>query len=132
MAEKSALKLANLKRAYAKLSTFVLTAKPSELERTGIIKAFEYTFELFWKTFKAKAEIEGLTTVASPKAALTYAMQAGLISNEDAWLDMLEKRNLGVHTYNEEQANEIYNSIKDVFVREFDKSLKKLAGISDG
>ncbi|MCX6126393.1 MAG: HI0074 family nucleotidyltransferase substrate-binding subunit [Proteobacteria bacterium] len=125
MANKIAVKLLNLKRAFAKLSSFVLTDKPSELERTGIIKAFEYTFELYWKTFKVKAELEGLT-VASPKAALSYALQAGLITNEDAWLDMLEKRNLGTHTYNEEQANEIYKSIKDVFVGEFDMSLKKL------
>ena len=126
MAKKAALKLANLEKAFGKLSKFLTVAKPSELERTGIIKAFEYTFELFWKTFKAKAEIEGLT-IASPKAALSYALQAGLIVNENAWLDMLEKRNLGVHTYNEDQANEIYASIKGVFADEFKSALKNLS-----
>lgn len=127
MAKKTVLKLANLEKAHGKLAKFLTVAKPSELERTGIIKAFEYTFELFWKTFKAKAEIDGLN-IASPKAALSFALQAGFITNETAWLDMLEKRNLGVHTYNEETASEVYSAIKGVFADEFTVALRNLAG----
>lgn len=128
MGKKTILKLANLEKAYCKLAGFLRVVTPSELERTGIIKAFEYTFELFWKTFKSQAEIEGLT-VASPKAALAFAFDAGLITNENAWLDMLEKRDLGVHTYNEDQALEIYLSIKGIFAAEFEAAIKNLKAI---
>ncbi|MHA0110909.1 HI0074 family nucleotidyltransferase substrate-binding subunit, partial [Klebsiella pneumoniae] len=90
-----------------KLRQFAATTDQSEVVRAGVIQAFEFTFELFWKVFQSLALEQGLST-ASPKEALKAAFKLELISDETAWLDMLKDRNLTVHTYKEMLANEIY------------------------
>ena len=126
MNEKINYKIQNLQKAFDKLEEFIKIKNPSEIERAGIIQAFEFTFELFWKFFKTKGEEEGIQYIASPKTAFKYAFQAGFIQNEKVWLDMLVKRNLTVHTYNEKEALLIYTAIKDNFIIEFKTCLNKI------
>lgn len=80
MSKRTALKLDNLDRAYNKLRLFLTVPHPSELEQTGIIKAFEYTFDLFWQTLKTQGEMDGLV-LPSPRTALSYAWQAGFLTS---------------------------------------------------
>lgn len=52
----------------------------------------------------------------------------GFIDDEAAWLLMLKKRNLSVHMYNEEEADEMILLIRDSFVpafAELEKMLEK-------
>jgi len=45
-------RLANLNDAWSFLRDGLTVTNPSPLERSGIIKSFEFTFELGWKTLK--------------------------------------------------------------------------------
>lgn len=112
----------NLKKATKKLQEFSQKAQPSELERAGIIQAFEFCFELFWKTFQKIAENEG-SFVGGPKPALQGAFKRGLFMDDGIWLKMLQDRNLTVHTYNDSLANDIYQRIVGGYVKEFSATL---------
>jgi len=101
-------------RAISKLVQFTQTNHPSELERAGIIQAFEFTCEIMWKAFKEVAEEEGILA-ASPKSACKAAFQLGVIQEEAIWLSIITDRNLTSHTYIEEVAQKIYLRIRDQY-----------------
>jgi nucleotidyltransferase substrate binding protein (TIGR01987 family) len=77
----------------------------------GSIQRFEFCFELGWKLIKKMLmDVEGIE-VLSPKKALQSAYQLGWIEDEQAWLKMLNDRNLTSYTYREEYAQEIYSKL---------------------
>src|SRR4051812_21207210 len=78
--------------------------KPRDL--SGIVKDFEITYELAWKTLKDLLELEGQQTKAA-KDVFTQAFKAHYIDNEASWLSMIEDRNLTAHTYDEAFAYEL-------------------------
>jgi nucleotidyltransferase substrate binding protein (TIGR01987 family) len=82
---------------------------PSTFNNTS---RFEYTFELGWKTIKDYLEQEGFD-VKTPRSAIQTAFQAQLITDGHTWIDMLEKRDLMAHTYNEEYAAEAEQLIRE-------------------
>lgn len=89
-------------------------SKPSDLEKSGIIQIFEYTFELAWKTMKdylKEMEVE----VNYPREVIKTAFSYELIEDGDIWIDMLEKRNLMSHTYNKKNAELAYTLIKNEY-----------------
>jgi len=95
----------------------------------GVIQRFEFTYELTWKLIKAYLEYEGIAPVNTPRSAFKEAFAAGLIIDGDAWVDMIEDRNLTVHTYNEQMAKEIYCKIKHKYYSSFAAFADRLAGI---
>ena len=105
------------------LERFVKTKNPSDLEKAGIIKAFEFTYETFWKTFGKIGEFYGKKS-STPREAFVTAYGMDLIKNENVWLSMLEDRNNTVHTYDEKIADEIYLKIKNKYTAEFKESFK--------
>lgn len=90
----------NYQLAFKQLTEFIEQESLNKFERQGIIQCFEYTFELAWKTMKDYLEREGFD-VPSPRTTIQTAFQAKLISDGHLWIDMLDKRNLMAHTYNE-------------------------------
>jgi len=104
-------RFANFRKALAQLTEFVNKGELNKFELQGLIKCFEYTFELGWKTLKDYAEEEGYD-VQSPRTAIQTAYQAGCIADGHAWIEMLEKRNLMAHTYNEAYAQEAEQLIR--------------------
>lgn len=118
-------KLDNLAKALLKLKTFADRKEASELERAGVIQAFEFTFEQFWKLFARVAQSEGVLA-GSPKAAIRFAFQRGFINHDELWLKMLEDRNLTSHTYNEALAERIYQAVRDAYVDELESVEKRL------
>jgi nucleotidyltransferase substrate binding protein (TIGR01987 family) len=70
-----------------------------ELIRAGIIQFFEFTHELAWKVMKDFLEFEGLAGIVGARSATREAFQKGLIEDGQAWMDMLETRNITVHAY---------------------------------
>jgi nucleotidyltransferase substrate binding protein (TIGR01987 family) len=79
--------------------------------RDGVIQRFEYTFELVWKSLQRRLKDSGLTT-GSPKDVFRAAFQSNLIENVEVWFEFLKSRNLTVHTYNEDVAEEVYQHAK--------------------
>jgi nucleotidyltransferase substrate binding protein (TIGR01987 family) len=74
------------------------------------IQRFEFCFELAWKAIQAVCRLEGIEC-ASPRMAFSIAWRQGWISEEGAWLDMLDDRNKTSHTYRESMALEVFAAL---------------------
>jgi nucleotidyltransferase substrate binding protein (TIGR01987 family) len=80
----------------------------SSIVMDATIQRFEFTYELMWKTLKIYLEeIHGIRTV-SPRQVFKEAYSLSIIKQEGLFLEMIKSRNLLSHTYNEEQAADIY------------------------
>jgi nucleotidyltransferase substrate binding protein (TIGR01987 family) len=100
--------LQNLERALGELESYAALPIVHRRDKAGLIQAFEFTFELFWKTFQKLAPDAGLEA-ASPREALQAGAKLHLIAADeiDDWSQMLQDRNLTSHTYNVAIADEI-------------------------
>lgn len=101
----------NFNRAFLQLEKGLAIEMPNDFERQGIIKSFEFTFELSWKTLKDYLEANGVDA-KFPREVYKQAFHHELIKNGAIWLEMLAKRNLLAHTYDEKMAIEAYRLIK--------------------
>ncbi len=91
----------NFEKAYNQLEAAVMAFDEiDDLGKEGLIKRFEYTFELAWKTLKDYLVDQGVE-VKFPRDIIKAAFQAEIIQEGEFWLEMLDKRNLLAHTYNE-------------------------------
>ena len=100
--------------------------KFDEALRDSIIKKFEYTFELSWKTIKAYLEEEGYEEMSSPRKVLKQAFESNIIVDEEVWSNMLEARNSTAHTYDEEKAIYYEDVIKNKYIKMLYELIKKL------
>ena len=98
-------------KAFLLLQDAINIAKPSVIERAGLIQFFEMAFERGWKLLKDFEEAEGFI-VKSPRDAIKQAFQANIVSEGHYWIDALEDRNLTTHTYNEETAVAVEQKIR--------------------
>ncbi len=83
----------------------------SNLEQQGLIQAFEFTHELAWKVLKDYLEYQGIVDIVGSRDASRLAFQNGLVEDGDAWMKMIEARNLTSHTYNLAVAQVVVQSI---------------------
>ena len=114
--EQIKLKHEDFSRALAKLhAALEKDIAADELYLDGLIQRFEFCFELAWKLMKAFLDYEGIE-VNSPRSAIRQAFQTEMVADAEAWLDMLEKRNLSSHTYDEETAKEIYRHVAQKYI----------------
>jgi len=104
-------KLKLLESAFARFKEAVVD-KPNQLIQDAAIHRFEFTFELVWKTLKAVLDHEGVGFFKSPREVLKQAHVVGYVTEPTVWEDMLKARNITVHTYDEELANQVYGSFK--------------------
>ena len=119
----------NYSKALTQLKSAVELAKErmlSELEKQGLIQAFEHTHELAWKTIKDFLNEKGNKEIYGSKDAIREAFKYGLLKNGEIWMDMIKSRNDSSHTYNEETANEIAEAILNYYYAEFEKLFNKL------
>lgn len=108
----------NYKKALAKLGEAVqldIERPLSELERQGVIQAFEYTHELAWKVMQDFFIYQGNTDIKGSRDATRQAFSVELITDGENWMEMIKNRNLTSHTYNEEISDEIYTNIVHTF-----------------
>ena len=115
-------RFSNYNKAFKRLSDAVALNEKrtlTDLEKQGLIQAFEFTHELAWKVIKDfLKEIAGINTMGS-RDTTREAFAAELITDGDHWMEMIKKRNLTSHTYNEETSEEIYKSIIEDFYPSF-------------
>ena len=81
------------------------------LEKEGMLQRFEYTFELAWKTLKDYLKSQKVE-VSFPREVIKAAFHYGLIKDGEMWMDMLDKRILLSHTYDEDTFNTVTEMIK--------------------
>ena len=83
------------------------------IERDAALQRFEYTVEATWRLAQRYLDVvEGLRA-GSPKEAVRLCREAGLLTDDDAAiaLEMVDDRNLTVHTYNEHIAQQIHRHL---------------------
>ena len=98
----------------------------SRLEAQGMIQAFEFTHELAWNMLKDFLEDRGVQGLYGSKDASRAAFKAGLIENGEAWMDMIQSRNLTTHTYDEATAAQIISAVRSTYFAEFEALRVKL------
>ncbi len=88
-------------------------AAANEIYRMGIIGQFNLTFELSWKALRDVLSLHGIAEAAtdSPREILKAAYALGWLKSETVWLDMLKKRNIAIHVYDEERARTVTSLI---------------------
>ena len=91
-------------------------AADRELIKAGIIQYFEFTHELAWKVMKDFLEYEGMTGIVGSRSATREAFNKGLIEEGQAWMDMLETRNITVHAYDPLIITEAFEQIVNINV----------------
>lgn len=118
------------KKAYSKLKEFIETDNGSEKDRGAIINAFQYTFELWWKTMQKYMQEQELLEELGPAATIRGAFHYQFIDDGDSYMTMLKDRNLITHTYKENVASDIYVNIKEryvelleEFIQEYDQKI---------
>lgn len=120
--------LQNFKKALDSLNAAVLKSTLSELELAGAIQNFEFSYELSWKTLQKYGASLG-RKIVSPREAFQFSLEAGQISDEKLWLDMIEDRNETVHTYDRDSAERIFKEIKDRYFQALSKLYNNLEKI---
>ncbi len=113
------------RQSLAKLKE-ALGLQKSAITRDSAILRFELAFETAWKACQTLARAQGFE-VNSPKQAFEAAFRLGWITDEIIWDDILKKRNLAVHTYQESLAESLYGRLKDFLpaFEELDRSLAR-------
>jgi len=107
----------NLQRALAQLRAAIAAhqAMPeNDLFVIALIKAYEFSFELSWKTLKDLLAWNGVDA-RLPREVLKQAFATGLVDDGQLWIDMLEQRNLMAHTYDQARALQAAHQISDSF-----------------
>jgi nucleotidyltransferase substrate binding protein (TIGR01987 family) len=94
------------------------TRTVSNLEKQGLIKAFEFTYELAWNTLKDYYEFQG-DQLQGSRDTIRLAFKRGLITNGQIWMEMIDNRNRTSHTYDEKTANDVIADILNKFYNEF-------------
>jgi len=122
-------RFANYQKALSQLQKFINKGELSELEEQGLVKAFEYTYELAWTTLKDFLEYRGQTDIYGSRDAIRKAFQLNLIDDGESWMDMLKSRNITSHTYNKETAEEICQAVKNVYHSLFQQLETRLDGL---
>lgn len=87
------------------------------VEMMGIIWLFKLCFEQAWKAMKEILEAAGYSEshTGSPRQILKTAFAAGLITEEELWLEALASRNNASHAYNQNVALQIIEKTKNVY-----------------
>lgn len=106
-------RFANYKKALAQLETFFQPPALNEREQQGLIKAFEFTFELGWNTLRDLLRSQGDATLLGSRDTLREAFRLGLIADGEAWMLMIQDRNLTSNTYKRATAEVIAGHIRD-------------------
>ncbi|MDY6849587.1 MAG: HI0074 family nucleotidyltransferase substrate-binding subunit [Thermodesulfobacteriota bacterium] len=101
-------------KALRSLLDLPLAKNVDDIVRDAAIQRFEYSFEAVWKAAQLYLrETEGLEQ-GSPKGVVRACLQVGILTDGQARLalELVDDRNLTVHTYNEELAKRIFSHLQ--------------------
>lgn len=104
-------RFSNYRKALERLEDFIQPPALNEREKQGLIKAFEYTYELAWNTLRDLLRSQGNASLLGARDSLREAFRLGLIEEGETWMLMIQDRNLTSHTYNRSTADAIASQI---------------------
>lgn len=126
----------NYKKALSQLESAVKDYADTDIAiiKEGVIQRFEFTHELAWKVMQDYLRYQGFTDVGGPRGVTKLAFNQGLIMQGDSWIDMLQSRNLTVHTYDETLLEQEFHKITHEYVlllSDFKIKMEQLCHTSD-
>jgi nucleotidyltransferase substrate binding protein (TIGR01987 family) len=83
----------------------------SQLEKQGVIQAFEFTHELAWNMLKDFLRDQGNQNIKGSKDVTREAFKVELIQDGEQWMAMIQSRNISSHTYDERTAEQLVDVI---------------------
>lgn len=92
----------------------------NHLYQIALIGAFQFTFELSWKTMKDYLVYNGVE-VSLPRDVIKQAFHHQLIHDGQVWIEMLEDRNLMAHVYQEYAAQSAVANIREHYAPAIEK-----------
>lgn len=122
MANTLNLKLEEYKKVLTTLES-ALKEEKNELVRDAVIKRFEYTFELCWKTSKIFLNEKFGVDVFSPKQCFRELQKNKLLSDKETET-LLQETNDGnqiIHAYGKNFSEELYEKIKKNYYQLLEK-----------
>ena len=113
-------RFANFCRALEQLELFFEPPALNPREQQGLVKAFEYTFELGWNSLRDLLRSRGNSAMLlGSRDAIREAFSSGLIEDGPVWMAMVNDRNLTSHVYNRSTAEAITANISDRYLPAF-------------
>jgi nucleotidyltransferase substrate binding protein (TIGR01987 family) len=125
-------RLANFSIALEQLSMAVELAgqRPlSDLEKQGLIQAFEFTHELAWNVMKDYFAYQGNPSITGSRDAVRESFNKGIVTDGEGWMEMIKSRNQSSHTYNKKVAEEIADKIVTSYHLLFHAFLQRMQGL---
>ena len=119
------LALQSYESALARLHE-ALALDETGIVRDALIQRFEFTFEMAWKAMYRWLRARGADVNEEAFAVLPRAFANNLITDEAAWSETRQKRNLTSHTYREQMAVEVAAFVRAVAAPKFDELLATL------
>jgi nucleotidyltransferase substrate binding protein (TIGR01987 family) len=101
--------------------------------KSGVIKHFEFTYELCWKFMKRWLEMNvapGVADGVTRRELFRQAAEERLIEDVDRWMRYHDARNRTSHTYNPIIAEEVYRASHD-FIHDAASLLRALEARND-
>lgn len=127
-------RLSNFSKALLQLENAVKITdqrKLTDLEKQGLIQAFEFTHELSWNVMKDYFDYQGASElITGSRDATREAFQKGLLHDGDNWMEMIKSRNKTSHTYDINVADEIVEKILHSYFplfKSFEKTMKDIS-----
>jgi nucleotidyltransferase substrate binding protein (TIGR01987 family) len=78
----------------------------------GVIKNFEFVYEISFKMLKRQIELESASPTevdeSNFREVLRVAGEKGLIADVEAWFKDRKMRNITAHTYDHDKARQVY------------------------
>jgi nucleotidyltransferase substrate binding protein (TIGR01987 family) len=120
----------NLDHSFSFLKETLASHADERIKNAAIVKAFEMTFELCWKSLKDFLEYKGIT-VSTPRDILKESFKAGYLEDGQTWIELLDHRNELVHIYNEKQAAQATDTIRNRAFACIEKLVSSLSHAED-
>ena len=125
-------RFSNYQLALARLGDGVALASErslSELEKQGLIQAFEFTHELAWNVMKDYFIYQGNASITGSRDAVREAFSNGLVEDGEGWMEMIKSRNQTSHTYNQSVADAIVERILTLYFGLFQSFSNRMSAI---
>lgn len=127
-------RFANYQRALQSLTAAVKLSRErplSDLEKQGLIQAFEFTHELAWNCLKDYLRYQGEQNLMGSRDATRQAFSVGLITDGAQWMDMIANRNRTSQTYNKATAEAIVTAVLEHYYPLFCQLEQRLSQLRD-
>ena len=126
-------RLATYSRAVGRLTQIISLREQRGLnvfETDGLIKRFEFTYEMAWKMLMSYEKDNGIQNVMGSRDVVRHAVALGIIDNGDAWMEMIDARNRTSHLYDEDMATDVVDEIVFTYhplLQELQKKMESIA-----